>query len=62
MALHLSNLYEYYKFHYPMNAFITEKEVRRICESYGLVEGPMSLYDDVNYPVPEKNRGGVGCF
>lgn len=40
----IANLVSYYAIHYPNNKFITEEQVMRICEKYGLVFGETSLY------------------
>lgn len=47
-----AELIEYYKQTYPFQKFITESEMDRICEKYGLVYAPVSAYLK---DVPEKN-------
>jgi hypothetical protein len=43
---------EYFKTYYPYNKFITEVEVKKICEKYGLLFGDARLYIG---DIPEKN-------
>lgn len=55
----LQKTIEYFQQHYPANKFITEPEVKRICEKYGLLLG-----DATNYigDIPEKNLGEIERF
>lgn len=39
-----ADLVHYYQQNYPMNKFITEDQVKKICEKYGLVCGEISMY------------------
>ena len=48
----LANQIEYYQTWYPNNKFITESEVKRICEKYGLLFGESRQYKG---DIPEKN-------
>jgi hypothetical protein len=50
---------EHWRMYYPGNKFITEEEVKRICEKYGLLLG-----DAANYTgdVPEKNLCEIEAF
>lgn len=43
---------EYFRVHYPNNKFITEPEVKKLCEKYGLLMGNSSTYIG---DIPEKN-------
>lgn len=43
---------EYYKFTYPFQKFLTEKELNRICKKYNLIYAPVFAYKG---DVPEKN-------
>lgn len=43
---------DYFSFKYPMYKFITEESVKRICEKYGLIYGPVNRYTG---DVPTKN-------
>jgi hypothetical protein len=47
-----AKLIEYYKQNYPFQKFLTESELNRICEKYGLVYAPVNRYLG---DVPEKN-------
>lgn len=47
-----AELIQYYKNAYPFLKFITEEELDRICDKYGLVYAPVSNY---KMPVPDKN-------
>lgn len=47
-----AQLIQYYKQKYPFNKFLTESELDRICNKYGLIHAPVSAYTQV---VPEKN-------
>lgn len=40
----LAELAMYYKMNYPNNKFITEDQVKAICEKYGLILGDTSMY------------------
>lgn len=46
-------LANYYRFHYPQNTFITEKQVKDICLDHDLVVGPSFAFTD---EMPEKNK------
>lgn len=48
-----------YKIKYPLNRFITEGQVRTICEKYGLVWGEISRFKGF---VPEKNLVEIEKF
>lgn len=50
---------EYFKQWYPFNKFITEKEIKRLCEKYKLVFGEVSDYKG---EVPEKNISEIERF
>jgi hypothetical protein len=43
-AKNIASLVEYYKANYPNNKFITDEQVKVICEKYGLVLGDTSMY------------------
>ncbi len=49
----------YYKRNYPNNKFITEEQVKSICEKYGLVMGGIELYKGF---VPESKLSMVESF
>ena len=40
----IADLVMYYRVNYPNNKFITEEQVKQICEKYGLVCGETSMY------------------
>lgn len=40
----IADLVMYYRINYPNNKFITEEQVKQICEKYGLVCGETSMY------------------
>ncbi len=40
----LTELVTYYRINYPNNKFITEEQVKAICEKYGLIFGDTSIY------------------
>ena len=50
---------EYWRIHYPNNKFITEPEVKKICEKYGLVLGEAGKYLG---DIPEKNLSEIESF
>jgi len=50
---------EYYRIHYPMNKFITESEVEKLCKKYSLVFGNASNYIG---DMPEKNLAEIEKF
>jgi hypothetical protein len=50
---------EYWRTYYPNNKFITEPEVKRICEKYGLVLGEAGNYLG---DIPEKNISEIEAF
>jgi len=50
---------EYWRVHYPNNKFITEPEVKKICEKYGLVLGEAGKYLG---DIPEKNLSEIEAF
>lgn len=52
-------LVNYYKFHYPLNKFITEEQVKAICHKYNLVCGDVSRFTGF---VPEKNLKDIENF
>lgn len=47
-----ADLINYYKFNYPFLKFLTEDELKRICDKYGLIHAPVGNYIK---EVPEKN-------
>jgi len=49
----------YFRTKYPGRKFITEESVKKICNKYGLVYGPVSLYMGV---VPSPNLKEIECF
>jgi hypothetical protein len=51
-----AELIEYYKQAYPFQKFLTEAELDRICETYGLIYAPISAYKK---DVPEKNLSEI---
>lgn len=53
------NLIEYYKRNYPNNKFITEEQVKEICEKYSLVCGNVSRYTGF---VPDTNLREIESF
>lgn len=55
----LVDLIKYYQAKYPLNKFITEGQVKTICEKYNLVCGPVTSYLGF---VPEKNLKQVEAF
>lgn len=44
MSENIANLIQYYQRAYPLNKFITEEQVKTICEKYNLVCGNISRY------------------
>jgi hypothetical protein len=55
----ISELVLYYKQNYPNNKFITEEQVKAICEKYGLVCGEISMYKGF---VPEVKLQSIENF
>lgn len=55
----LSGIIRYFSIRYPNNKFITDKEVKRICEKYSLVLGDASDYKG---GVPDKNLKEIEAF
>lgn len=55
----LAKQIEYYKTFYPNNKFITEQEVKRICQKYGLLFAEAVYYIS---DVPEKNLLEIESF
>jgi len=55
----IAELVNYYKINYPFNKFITESQVKSICEKYGLVLGDVSLYKGF---VPENKLSKIEQF
>lgn len=55
----ISELVVYYKTKYPNNKFITEEQVKQICEKYGLVCGDTSMYKGF---VPESKLKMIESF
>jgi hypothetical protein len=49
----------YYQQHYPSNKFITDDEIRRICQKYGLVFGDSHDYIG---KIPERNAREIIAF
>lgn len=49
----------YYRMNYPNNKFITEEQVKQICEKYGLIFGETSLYKGF---VPEEKVSIIEQF
>lgn len=49
----------YFRINYPGRKFITEESVKKICNKYGLVYGPVSLYMGV---VPTPNLNEIEAF
>ena len=54
-----SELINKYKLNYPLNKFITEKQVKAICRKYNLICGEVSKYKGF---VPEKNLLEISNF
>jgi len=54
-----ADLVHYYQQNYPMNKFITEDQVKKICEKYGLVCGEISMYKGF---VPENKLSEIERF
>jgi hypothetical protein len=52
MSKETARLIEYYKMNYPLNKFITEDQVQKICEKYNLVYGAITRYTGF---IPDKN-------
>lgn len=52
-------LVRYYQVNYPNNKFITEEQVKAICEKYGLVCGEISMYKGF---VPERKLSIIESF
>ncbi len=55
----IAELVLYYQINYPDNKFITEDQVRQICEKYGLVRGETSAYKGF---VPENKLELIESF
>lgn len=55
----IAELVNYYNKNYPNNKFITEKQVKIICEKYGLLFGDISLYKGF---VPENKLSLIEDF
>jgi hypothetical protein len=55
----IAELVMYYQSNYPNNKFITEDQVKQICEKYGLVCGATNLYKGF---VPEKKLSLIESF
>ena len=55
----VAELVGYYRVNYPNNKFITEEQVKAICEKYGLVCGDISMYKGF---VPEKKLVDIENF
>ena len=55
----IAELVMYYKVNYPNNKFITEEQVKAICEKYGLVCGNTSAYKGF---VPENKLALIEKF
>lgn len=58
-AADLAHHIEYYRERYPLNKFITEAEVQRICKKYGLLLGEAANYTG---DIPEKNLENIERF
>lgn len=56
---HLVKAIEYFRTYYPQNKFITEAEVKKLCEKYGLLLGETSNYIG---DIPEKNLQDIEKF
>lgn len=54
-----ADLVHYYQQNYPLNKFITENQVKKICEKYGLVCGEISMYKGF---VPENKLSEIERF
>lgn len=55
----IADLSEYYLANYPFNKFITDIQVKSICEKYGLVLGEVSMYRGF---VPENKLSQIENF
>lgn len=55
----ISEAVEYFNQYYPNNKFITEQSVIKICNKYGLIYGPISIYTGT---VPTKNMNEIANF
>lgn len=55
----VAELVLYYQTNYPNNKFITEEQVKQICEKYGLVCGDTTMYKGF---VPEKKLKEIESF
>lgn len=53
-----AELIKYYKQNYPFQKFLTEGELKRICNKYGLIFAPVSKYQK---DVPNKNLSEIEC-
>lgn len=56
---HIIKAIEHFRTYYPQNKFITEPEVKRLCEKYGLLLGDASSYVG---DMPEKNLADIERF
>jgi hypothetical protein len=56
---HMIHCIEYFRTYYPQNKFITEAEVKILCEKYGLLLGDASSYIG---DMPEKNLQDIEQF
>lgn len=56
---HIVNVIEYFRTYYPHNKFITEAEVKILCEKYGLLLGDASSYTG---DMPENNLVDIEKF
>lgn len=56
---HIASAIEYFRTYYPQNKFITEAEVKRLCEKYSLLLGEVGNYTG---DVPEKNIQEIETF
>ena len=59
MSKEVAELVRYYQIKYPNNKFITEEQVKAICEKYGLVCGEISMYKGF---VPESKLKVIESF
>lgn len=49
----------HYRFNYPQNNFVTERQVAEICREYGLLAGPGILFTE---RIPERNLKEIEAF
>lgn len=59
VAGHMIHVIEYFRTYYPQYKFITEAEVKILCEKYGLLLGDASSYTG---DMPEKNLQDIEKF